>query len=76
MSKCPVALTTNRSASDSSSKSGKRRPGGDPVFQAISGLGVPTTLHSSDVDCVSAIFTRGGGVRMKLGDSAATYIVN
>jgi len=70
MSKSPVALTTKRSASESSWKSGNTSSGGDPVFQTTSGLGVPTTLHASDADCVSAIFTVGGGARIKLGASA------
>ena len=70
MSRSPTELTTKRLASDSACNSGTRLPAGDPVFQATSGLGVPTTLHVRFADCVSEILTLGGGERMKLGASA------
>ena len=72
ISRSPVEFITKRSASGSSWKSGKTRPGGDTVFQAMSGLGVPTTSQRSRADCSSAILTVGGGERIKLGASAAT----
>jgi len=78
MSKSPVAFTTSRSWESVCSRTdgSSRLSDEDPVVHVTPGIGVPTTLHGNDVDCVSAIFTVGGGERMKLGSSAIDKLRN